>query len=88
VAQVVKHLLCKYNEALTSNPGPTKKTEMQKLKTLYKTLLKFLIIIKLGSGELMPIILDTWEAEIRRIMVRGQLVGQIVCKPSSPKRNR
>jgi hypothetical protein len=32
----------------------------------------------------MPVILATWEAEIRRIMVQGQS-GKIAYKTSSPK---
>jgi hypothetical protein len=32
----------------------------------------------------MPIILDTWEAQIRRIVVPGQLGQKIVCKTLSP----
>jgi hypothetical protein len=32
----------------------------------------------------MPVILATWEAEIRRIMIQGQL-GQIVPETASPK---
>jgi hypothetical protein len=41
-------------------------------------------IIKLSGAGLTPVILATWEAEIRRITVRGQ-PRQIVCKTTSPK---
>jgi hypothetical protein len=40
--------------------------------------------VRAGCLWLMPVILATWEAEIRRIEVRGQL-GQIVCETLSPK---
>jgi hypothetical protein len=35
----------------------------------------------------MPVILATWEAEIRRIEVQGQ-TGQVFCKTTSPKITR
>jgi hypothetical protein len=37
-----------------------------------------------GCPWLTPIILATWDAEIRRILVQDQL-GQIVCETPSPK---
>jgi hypothetical protein len=44
----------------------------------------FSMMLKVGYQWLMPVILASWEAEIRRIMVQGQL-RQIVCKTESLK---
>jgi hypothetical protein len=43
--------------------------------------------ILVGCRWLMPVILATWEAEIRRIVVRGH-PEQIVCKTTSPNNQK
>jgi hypothetical protein len=64
---------------------PTSNTGLQSPHPeLVKDPSRVVLKIKLGTGGSRLYILVTWEAEIRRIVVRGQ-PRQIVCETLSPK---